>query len=694
MKVPLSWLRDFVDVPGSAEEIAGTMSVRGFAVEGIDESDGDSAIDFEVTANRPDCMSVMGMAREIATAYGLQVRRPVAVTAVRRAGPADPPDGPALHLTSLKAVEKSDVDVIIENPDLCPRYAGAVADVTVGSSPDWMQARLRAAGVRPISNIVDVTNYVLIEMGHPMHAFDFDKLAGAQIRVRTPSAGETLRTLDGQMRTLTPEMLVIADAARATAIAGVMGGGDSEVSPATKTIVLESAYFNPLSVRRTSKKLGLKTEASMRFERGADPRLPVTAMERAAALIELIGAGRGRGTVVDRYPLRAEPTVLRLRRSRISGLLGASVPDSDVKRILDSLGFALRDDAEGWDVTVPTRRVDVQREVDLIEEVARHYGFDRLPVTFPALETAPPPVDPRITRARQLRGVLAGAGFSEAVTFGFIAEAAAAPFAGADDLVPIANPLSENFAVLRPSALPGLMDAVAHNLRREQRDVRLFEIGARFTRSTGERRSVACVWTGAADGDHWSRGAREVDFFDIKGIAERICQTVRVPTQAEPHRETWLVPGRAAALVARNTRVAVVGQLAPTVTGAHGLAANDAVYVAEVDLDALERLGGQDVRIQPLPRYPSVIRDISILVNDSIAATDIRRTITEAAPLTLVRVREFDRYQGKGISDDKVSLSLRLTFRSSDRTLTDAEVQDAMNGVIGALKERHNAIQR
>ena len=685
MKAPLSWLRDFVDVPGSAEEIARTMSARGFAVEGIESDHGDSVIDFEVTANRPDCMSVMGMAREIATAYGLQVRRPAAVTTVRT---------DALHLSSLKAVEKSDIDVVIEKADLCPRYAGAVADVTVGPSPDWMQARLRAAGVRPISNIVDVTNYVLIEMGHPMHAFDLGKLAGAQIRVRTALAGETLRTLDGQKRTLSSEMLVIADAERAAAVAGVMGGADSEVTTGTTAIVLESAYFSPLSVRRTSKKLGLKTEASMRFERGADPRLPVTAMERAAALLEVIGAGRSRGTVVDRYPLRAEPTVIRLRRTRIAGLLGAQVPDADVKRILDSLGFALREHPDGWEVTVPTRRVDVLREVDLIEEVARHYGFDRLPVTFPALETAPPPVDPRITRARQLRGVLTAAGFSEAVTFGFVAEAAAAPFAGAGDLVPIANPLSENFAVLRPSALPGLMDAVAHNLRREQRDVRLFEIGARFTRSAGERRSVACVWTGSAHGDHWTGETREVDFFDIKGVAQRICQAVRVPTEAEPHREAWLLPGRAAALVAGKTRVAVVGQLAPTVTGAHGLAASDSVYVAEVDLDALERLSGGDVQIEPLPRYPSVTRDISILVNDSIAAAGVRRTIADAAPSTLVRVREFDRYQGKGIPDDKVSLSLRLTFRSSDRTLTDAEVQEAMSRVLTALKEKHNAIQR
>jgi phenylalanyl-tRNA synthetase beta chain len=475
------------------------------------------------------------------------------------------------------------------------------------------------------------------------------------------------------------------------------------VTSATTTIALESAYYNPLSVRRTSKKLGLKTEASMRFERGADPRLPITAMERAAALLETIGAGRVRGTVIDRYPTRIEPGSLRLRRVKISGLLGAEIPDADVRRILESLGFALRDagdpsaspGAGGWDVTVPTRRVDVRREVDLIEEVARHYGVDRLPVTFPPLVSAPPPVDPRITRARQLRGILTGAGFSEAVTFGFVAEAAAAPFAADGDLVPIANPLSETFAVLRPSALPGLVDAVAHNRRREQRDIRLFEIGTRFSRSGGEQRAVACVWTGSASGDHWAGVARGVDLFDMTGVAERVCQAVRLEARTEPCHERWLVPGRSAALITDGTRVAVVGQLAPTISEAHGVPGNEAVYVAEIDLDTLERLGAdRTVQVEPLPRYPSVTRDISILIDDTLAAAEVRTTIRDAAPATLVRVREFDRYQGKGVPENKVSLSLRLSFRSPDRTLTDAEVQTAMDAVLAALKEKHAAIQR
>ena len=718
MRVLVSWLRDFVDVTASPEEIAKTMSVRGFAVEGLEQiGDGDAVIDFEVTGNRPDCMCIMGMAREIAAAYTLPMRRPVV-----RGKDSDQETGSTLRLASLKAVENADIDVVIENPDLCSRYAGAVADVIVGTSPAWMQARLQAAGVRPITNIVDVTNYVLLEMGQPMHAFDFTQLTGAQIRVRTARSGESIRTLDGQQRELSSDMLVIADAERPVAIAGVMGGADSEVTKATTVIVLESAYFNPLSVRRTSRKLTLKTEASMRFERGADPRLPVTAMERACALLETIGAGRARGTVVDRYPARIEPRTLRLRRAKIAGLIGTAVPDADVRRILESLGFTLRGpatsparsasleaspstpsgnsaslgaSAEGWDVTVPTRRVDVMREVDLIEEVARHYGFDRLPSTFPPLTAAPPPIDPRVGRVRHLRTVMTAAGFSEAMTFGFVSAEAAAPFAASSELVPIANPLSENFAVLRPSAVPGLIDAVAHNRRREQRDVRLFEIGARFSRSGGERRSLACAWTGAAIPEHWSGGARDVDFFDMKGVVERVADALRVDVTTEVQTESWLMPGRSVAVVTNDRRIGVLGQLAPAVAEAHGLPVQDPIYVAEVDLEAADLAAPpEESRVEPLPRYPSVTRDISILIDEARAAAIVRATIRDAAPATLVQVREFDRYQGKGVPDGKVSLSLRLTFRASDRTLTDAEVQSAMDAIIAALKDRHGAIQR
>jgi len=339
--------------------------------------------------------------------------------------------------------------------------------------------------------------------------------------------------------------------------------------------------------------------------------------------------------------------------------------------------------------------VDALREVDLIEELARHYGFDRLPVTFPSLGSAPRPLDPRILQARHLRAILTAEGFHEAVTFGFMAQAAAARFAAESDVVAIANPLSENFAVLRPSALPGLIDAVAHNRHRQQRDVRLFEIGARFSRTTGERRAVACVWTGAAAPSHWAGGARDVDLFDMKGVVERVCEAAGASIDSTSAcREPWLTPGRSAEARVNGTRVGLFGQLAADVASAHGLPA-DPVYVAEIDLDVIEALGRSgDLRVEPLPRYPSVTRDISVLVNDTLAAADVRATIHGAAPNTLVRVVEFDRYQGAGVPELKVSLSIRLTFRSAERTLTDSDVQMAMEQILSALKTRHGAVQR
>jgi phenylalanyl-tRNA synthetase beta chain len=679
MKVLFSWLKDFVDVPGTADDVAARLSVRGFAVEGIEGAGGDAVIDFEVTANRPDCLSVLGLAREVATAYQLPLREPAEDT----------------HLATLIPVDRSEVSVHLDDPELGPRYAGAVADVTVGAAPEWMQARLRSAGVRPISNVVDITNYVLLELGQPMHAFDLAKIGGGEIRVRRARAGERIKTLDGQDRALAPDMLVIADAKAPIAIAGVMGGADSEVGPATRAIVFESAAFNASSVRRTSKALGLKSEASTRFERGVDPSLPLLAMRRACALLKASGSGAARGQVVDAYPAPIAPRVMPLRRAKLAGLLGAAIPDADVTAILTSLGFGVSPAADGWSITVPTRRVDALREVDLIEEVARHYGFDRIPATFPTLRTAPAAMDPRITRARHLRQVLTGAGFSEAFTFGFIAEAAAAPFAADGDIAPIQNPLSETFAVLRPSALPGLLDALAHNRRREQRDVRLFELGNVFSRTAGERQSLALAWTGGSDAPHWSGAVADVTFFDMKGTLDRVCRALSVTVTAVPHAERWLVPGQAAALMSGDRRIGVFGRLPKTLAERHGLPGDDAVFVAELDLDAAGTAGvSPTLRVVPLPRYPSVTRDVAVLVSDTLPAAELRATIRRAGPASLADIREFDRYQGKGVPDGKVSLALRLTFRAGDRTLTDGEVQSAMDAIVKALASEHNAVQR
>lgn len=686
MKLLLSWVRDFVDITVPARTIADTMALRGFEVASIDDlGDGDAVIDFEVTANRPDCFSVIGLAREIATVWNLPMRELAAM-----------PNA----LASLAAGPSTDLRVTIEDADLCPRYAAAVADLTPSTTPEWMTRRLQAAGVRPISPFVDITNYVLMELGHPMHAFDLDTLDDRHIRVRRAAAGEVMTTLDGTERKLEPDMLVIADAARAQAVAGVMGGGASEVSASTARIAFESAYFKPASVRRTSKRLGLKTEASMRFERGTDINGAFVALCRAVALMQQMGAGTLRGVAIDAYPAPRGPMSLTLRRDRLARVLGLSIPDADVVRILRALGLDPSNSPAGWDVIVPTFRVDILREVDLIEEVGRHYGLDKLEAAFPSMTMAAPAPDPRVTRDHLVRRVLACAGLNEAVTFGFIERRAAESFVTPDvvpSLVPLANPLSSKFDVLRPSLLPGLVDAVGHNRRHGRRDVALYEIGARFSTVTGETRGAAFAWTGSV-AEHWSSAARGVDFFDAKGVVEVLCDALGVVPTFQVVRLPYLVPGQAAHIIVGDRIVGVVGQILPALAERAGAPKQDAVVAAELNLDTLEEVRVTPAEwMKPLPRHPFVVRDLSIVVADALPAAIIRGTIQTAAagqPAPLVGVSFFDRYQGKGVPEGSISLSLRLTFQAPDRTLTDPEVQSSFDTILAALVREHAAVQR
>ena len=695
MRLLVSWLRDFVDLRAPAEDIAERLGLRGFEVASIETfGAGDAVIDFEVTANRPDCLSVLGLAREVATIYNLPLTLPTSP------GPPDAKVAPKPLATGASDL----LIVTIEDPELCPRYAAAVAEVTVGASPPWMTARLQAAGIRPISSIVDLTNYVLIELGQPMHAFDLTKLAGSEIRVRRAKPAEALVTLDGAERKLDSDMLVIADRDRAQAVAGVMGGAASEVSSGTRQVVFESAYFKRVSVRGTSKRLGLKTEASSRFERGADVGAPVVALQRLAALMEHIGAGRFVGPIIDVYPTPRQPSRLHLRRARLAALLGVAVPDSDIERILGGLGLTATRTSDGWDVVVPSFRVDLLREVDLIEEAGRHYGFDKLTATFPVVTAPAPPPDPRIPRDQLVRRILTAEGLSEALTFGFIEAKAAQLFAaaGSHAAVGIANPLSAKFDTLRPSLVPGLVDAVAHNRRHGRDDVRLFEIGTRFS-TDGETRAVGVAWTGSAAALHWSGGARPVDFFDVKGVVEVVCRALDVPVRFEPARERFLVPGQTASIVvaegpSKGEVAGVAGQIAPTVADGRGLPRQDRVFVAEMNLDLLQqaRIASSD-SARPLPRHPFVVRDLSIIVSDTLPAAIIHGTIQAAGrevPAPLAAVAFFDRYQGTGVPEGGVSVSVRLTFQAADRTLTDAEVQQSIDKILAALVHEHRAVQR
>jgi phenylalanyl-tRNA synthetase beta chain len=686
MKLLLSWVRDFVDIDVPAKALADTMALRGFEVASIDDlGSGDAVIDFEVTANRPDCLSVIGFAREIATAYNLPMRDLASIPGA---------------LASLDTGTSPDVTVTIEDAELCPRYVAAVADLTPTTSPAWMTSRLLASGVRPISPFVDITNYVLMELGHPMHAFDLDTVAGRHIHVRRAAAGEPITTLDHVQRTLDAEMLVIADAAQAQAVAGVMGGGHSEVSAATTRIAFESACFKPASVRRTSKRLGLKTEASSRFERGVDVNGPLVALRRAVALMQQIGAGSVRGVAVDVYPAPRQPLTIRLRRARLALVLGLTVPDADVARILTSLALSPAVTPDGWDVVVPTFRVDLLREVDLIEEVGRHHGFDKLEAAFPVMTQAAAAPDSRVSRDQLVRRVCATAGLSEAVTFGFIERRAAEAFVAdgeAATIVPVANPLSAKFDVLRPTLLAGLVDSLGHNRRHGRRDVGLYEIGARFSTTGGERRGLGLAWTGSGV-EHWSGTGRGIDFFDAKGVVELCCAALGVTPAFTATRRPFLMPGQAAAVLVDGQPIGVVGQLLPALAERAGAPKQDAVLVAELDLDRIDTLRAAAVEwVKPLPRHPFVVRDLSIVVGDALPAEIIRGTIQTvgdglAAPL--VATTFFDRYQGKGVPEGSISLSIRLTFQAPDRTLTDSEVQTSFDTILAALVREHAAVQR
>jgi phenylalanyl-tRNA synthetase beta chain len=709
LRLLVSWLRDFVDVPVPPDDLAEMLSMRGFEVASVEPAPAgpirpdpksptspgllaglpDAVIDLEITPNRPDCLGVLALALEVATAYDLPVRT------LDRVWPGGLGAEPPISGPSAAEAELAGLRVSIEDADLCPRYAAAVADVRIGASPAWLANRLEASGIRPISNLVDVTNYVLIETGHPMHAFDLSRLTGGELRIRRARAGERIRTLDGIERELAGDMLVIADAADPQAIAGVMGGAGSEVWGGTRVVAFESAYFKPVSVRYTSRRTGLKTEASSRFERGADIAAPPRALERAIALTTAVGAGQARSGRIDCYPSPRAALQVPLRRSRIARVLGTPVADADVERTLRGLGFGPTAVPDGWRVSVPTARVDVAREEDLIEDVARHYGYDRLPTTLPALHDLPPARPAALGRQQVIRRVLTAAGFSEAQTYAFIEERAAAPFREGGESLAIAYPLSEKYAVLRPSLVPGLIDAVALNRSRGMGDVRLFEVGSVFRSEIGEVRRVGLVWTGAASPEHWSGPARTVDFFDLKGAVFALLRALELDPAFEAARRAELAPGRAAVATAAGRTVGLLGQLAPSLAAARGLSPADEIYVAEFDLGIVEDLAPAGDRLAtPLPRFPAVVRDLALLVGDSVPASSIRATIHGTAPLTLVAVEEFDRYQGPTIPAGRVSLAFHLTFRSQDRTLVDAEVQQAMDDIVSALKREHGAVQR
>lgn len=622
----------------------------------------DTILNLNVTPNRPDCLSIVGVAREVAALEGLPLSLPS--TEVVES------DVPAVSKTSVQVLE----------PSLCPRYAARVVlGVRVGPSPEWLQKRLSAVGFRPINNVVDVTNYVLMELGHPLHAFDYDRLAEHRIVVRRARPGENLTTLDGVPRGLTTETLVIADAEKPVALAGILGGQDTAVSETTQNLLLESAFFNSVSIRRTAKALGLSTEASYRFERGADVGGVKTALDRAAELIRRLAGGEVCRGVVDVYPHPFHAPEIRLRKERVTALLGAEVNSETIGRFLRSLGCHVEGN-NPFRVVPPTFRPDLTREIDLIEEIARLFGYENIPTTFPEGEIPSKAPPPHLTLRRQLVGLMSALGYHEACNYGFTSPRLFEQMRMEHELrqaLCVANPLSADLSVMRPSLLPSLMQNLVTNRRHRVERIALFELARTFRPRRGEklpeeRWMLAGVLSGAAP-KHWANSSHEPDFYDVKGVVEAILKEVGVSdwTLARAEHPAFH-PGRSA-VVSRESRIlATFGEVHPVVLKNFDL--TQRAYLFEADVDALAESATASRRMQPLSPFPSVTRDLALLVESDLPAEAVTQIIRESVGELLGSLSLFDVYVGERIPPNKKSLAYSIEYRSFERTLTDTEV--------------------
>lgn len=679
MKISIEWLRDYVDINESPEKLKEDLSMAGLLVEGITEVQGNTVLEVEVTSNRPDCLSQIGVAREVAALY----RRPLRL----------PPVQEQLSISQ----ERVPYAVEIKDPDLCPRYVAVVLDgITVGPSPQWMQRRLEAAGMRPLNNVVDITNYVLIEMGHPLHAFDFDVLRKGKIVVARALQGDVMRTLDGVDRTLDGEMLMINDGEGPVAIAGVMGGLNSEISTSTRRVLIESAYFQPASIRRTSKKLGLSTEASYRFERGTDWDNTIRAAARACRLIEELAGGRIAGSIKDIYPVRKEPVRILLHRRNLSALLGVEVAAEFIESTLQRLDFRLEKKGEDvWQVTCPTYRADMELEADLIEEVARFYGYQNIPVTLPPSKT-PGVHSPVYVIENRVRDILAGQGYSEAVNLSFASDADHTEFAPLEgERVAVSNPLTEDTRFMRTTLAPGLIRSAKRNFNYGQRRVWLFEIGKVYAfgpdATPVERNTLGVLGTGSVAERNWISPAEGYTYFHLKGALSALFQGLRIDSSSfEPtDKVAWLNPADATLITIGGEAVGVCGSLAPDIEEKYKL--KQPVYVAEIDFERISRHAFPPVQYQSLPKYPAVERDISIVVSRELPYKKICDGIRGLGISELLELELVDVYEGDKIPPGKVSLSLRLKFLDRERTLTVDRVQGFIDTVTSYLINNHNA---
>jgi len=636
----------------------------------------DALFEVNVTPNRPDALSHIGIAREVAALAGAALRPPSA-----KPNEAGAPASDA-------------VKVRIEAPEKCPRYAARVVEgIKIGPSPDWIVRRLERCGIRSISNVVDATNLVLLELGHPLHAFDLDKVAGREIVVRTARPGEKMITLDGKERALDADDLVIADRDRPSALAGIMGGGDSEISAGTTRVLLESAYFAPAGIRRSSRRHGLHTEASHRFERGADPGMVLAALDRCAALIAELAGGTVRKGIVDVHPRPVQAREVKVAWDRPGKVLGIDVPRSDVSRILSALGFQERSaDGQGAVFQVPSWRVDVSLEEDLIEEIARSKGYDAIPETLPDIAAETPSLSPTSLLLARMRDSLEASGFSETINFAFVApkelEAIGSRVTsrtGTPSLgVALKNPISAELAVMRTSLVPSLLRDAALNLRQRNPDFRLYEIASIFRPEPGndtpvtELPRVAGLLAGRRSPAGWSTGSEQVDFYDGKGAVERLLAALGILDPVWTlGGEPWLHPRAAAIVSSGGTAIGCVGELHPRTAGAFDLPRG--VFAFELSLDALRSRTKLVPRYHPVPRFPAVLRDLAVLVDDAVPADRVIGLVKGEGLVEQVTL--FDVYKGQPIPEGKKNLAISIAYRAPDRTLTDAEV-DAAHGRI------------
>jgi phenylalanyl-tRNA synthetase beta chain len=633
----------------------------------------DTIIEFDLTPNRSDCLSIIGIAREVAAILGVPLKYPEVTL----------PTGDV-------AIEEL-TSVTIEAPDHCPRYAARVIqDVKIGPSPFWMQERLHSIGLRAISNVVDVTNFVMMEMGQPLHAFDFDRLAEHRIVVRTAQAGQVFSTLDGMERILADDMLMICDGRNPVAVAGIMGGLESEIEDDTANVLIESAYFNPTSVRRTAKRLGVTTESSYRFERGVDPEGITRALNRAAQLMAQTAGGRLAAGMIDNYPRPIPQRTIELSVQRTNRLLGTQIDRQEISAYLRSVEL----DAEPVDddtlrVVPPTFRVDIERPEDLMEEVARLKGYDQIPTTHPLTHVVACAEDKHLLVRRRLRQVLSGCGFSEIVTYSFIDEGACDRLLlDADDprrqMLPIVNPLTEDQTVMRTSLLPGLLATVHLNSTQGNYDLRMFEVGKVFLSPAGADRDqlpeevhmVSGLWTGARFDKTWHAKGEEVDFYDIKGVVESLCAALQIRPLRFAVRENGEFPhlrtGRVAKVHGGDEPLGVLGELKRQVLD--NFALRQTAYCFDLNLDKLVDHATEEKRAMPLSRFPSTTRDLALIVDDAVEAQKVLDFVDGLGEDLIGKGEVFDVYKGKKIPHGKKSVAFRFTYRSFERSLTDSEV--------------------